>query len=394
VRILSIGSMYPPHHLGGAELAWRSAVHHLRDGGHEVRVLATDFAVADPDLSLPEDPDVHRELQWYWRDHAFPRLSLRERLALERNNAEVLRGHVGEFAPEAVLWSAMGGMSLSLIERVRRDGIPAVGTVYDDWMVYGPKVDAWQRACRRLGALANLVSLASRVPASVDLGAAGRWIFISEAVRRGALSAGWRLPDTVVAHPGIDSQLFRPAPEKAWRGRLLCVGRLDPRKGIETAIRALAALPEATLTVVSGADGVHVSRLRSLVGELGLEGRVELDVRRREQVPAAYAEADALLFPVTWAEPWGLVPLEAMAVGTPVVATGTGGSGEYLRDGENCLIFEPPDDPLALAGAVRKLAADEELRRRLRDGGFETAARFAESSFNRAVEGALVETAE
>ncbi len=386
--------MYPPHHLGGAELAWRSTVHHLRDAGHEVRILATDFAVADPDPSLPEDPDVHRELRWYWRDHAFPRLSLRERLALERQNARVLRGHLSEFEPSVVLWWTMGGMSLSLIERVRQQGIPAVGTVHDDWMVYGPKVDAWQRACRRLGALAPLAGWASGVPARVDLGAAGRWIFISEVVRRGALSAGWRLPDTVVAHTGIDSRLFRPAPEKPWRGRLLCVGRLDPRKGIETAIRALAALPEATLTVVGGGDEVYLSRLRSLVGELGLEGRVEFDVRRREQVPAAYAEADALLFPVTWAEPWGLVPLEAMAVGTPVVATGTGGSSEYLRDGENCLIFEPRDDPIALAESVRRLAGDEELRRRLRDCGFETAARFDESSFNREVERALAEAAE
>ncbi len=56
-------------------------------------------------------------------------------------------------------------------------------------------------------------------------------------------------------------------------------------------------------------------------------------------MPAELAAADALLFPVQWEEPWGLVPLEAMASGTPVVATGTGGSGEYLRDGDNCLVY-------------------------------------------------------
>ena len=50
------------------------------------------------------------------------------------------------------------------------------------------------------------------------------------------------------------------------------------------------------------------------------------------------------MFPVRWNEPWGLVPIEAMARGRPVVATGRGGSGEYLRDGENCMLFDADDD--------------------------------------------------
>jgi glycosyltransferase involved in cell wall biosynthesis len=82
------------------------------------------------------------------------------------------------------------------------------------------------------------------------------------------------------------------------------------------------------------------------------------------------------------------VPLEAMAVGTPVVATGTGGSAEYLQDGENCLIFER-DDAAALAAAVGRLAGDGDLRERLRDGGVATAARYGEEPYNRAVVAAV-----
>jgi hypothetical protein len=85
-----------------------------------------------------------------------------------------------------------------------------------------------------------------------------------------------------------------------------------------------------------------------------------------------YAAHDAVLFPVTWAEPWGLVPLEAMAVGTPVIATGTGGSAEYLSDEGNALLAAP-GDPEALAGAVRRLAADAGLRARLAEAGRRTA---------------------
>ena len=79
-----------------------------------------------------------------------------------------------------------------------------------------------------------------------------------------------------------------------------------------------------------------------------------------------------MLFPVRWREPWGVVPLEAMGVGRPVVATGRGGSGEYLRDGDNALLFDA-EDPAALAAQVTGWPHDEALRERLRAGGLETA---------------------
>jgi glycosyltransferase involved in cell wall biosynthesis len=74
------------------------------------------------------------------------------------------------------------------------------------------------------------------------------------------------------------------------------------------------------------------------------------------------------------------------------VATGLGGSGEYLRDGENCLLA-PPADPGALAAAVRRLRDDGELRARLRAGGERTARTHTEGVFNRAVLEAVVAAA-
>jgi glycosyltransferase involved in cell wall biosynthesis len=79
-----------------------------------------------------------------------------------------------------------------------------------------------------------------------------------------------------------------------------------------------------------------------------------------------------------------------MGRGRPVVATGRGGSAEYLRDGENCLLFEAGDSE-SLASALRHLAADAGLRARLRERGFETAPRHTEAVLNEAVEQALLE---
>jgi phosphatidylinositol alpha-1,6-mannosyltransferase len=73
-----------------------------------------------------------------------------------------------------------------------------------------------------------------------------------------------------------------------------------------------------------------------------------------------------------------------MALGRPVIATGRGGSGEYLRDGENALLFDA-GDASALAAAVKRLAGDRALRARLREGGAATAPLHTEDIFNAAV---------
>jgi glycosyltransferase involved in cell wall biosynthesis len=371
--------MYPPHHLGGYELVWRAAVRHVRAVGHDVRVLTTDFRA--PSAAEPDDPDVHRELRWWWQDHEFPRRTLRERVAIERHNARTLERHLDELRPDVVTWWSMGGMSLSMLERVRRRRIPAVAFVHDDWLDYGPRVDAWLRLFTgpRRSKLAAPAEALLRMPASVDFGAAARYVFVSETTRNRALAAQPTIGDAGIAHSGIDPSYLDPRPERDWSWRMLYVGRIDDRKGIETAAHALEHLPpEATLTVVGEGDPAAEERLRGN-DRIRLEG-----FRTREQLPELYERADVVVFPVIWEEPWGLVPIEAMALGRPVVATGRGGSGEYLRDEENALLFEA-GDARALARAVRRLAENPALRAQLREGGLATAPQHTEDVFNEAV---------
>jgi glycogen(starch) synthase len=390
VRVLTVGNMYPPHHLGGYELVWQDSVRHLRAAGHEVRVLTTSFRRDDPAVGEDDpDSDVHRELGWYWRDHDWPRFGLPARLRLERRNAEILERHLAELRPDAVGWWAMGGLSLSLIERVRSAGIPAAGFVCDEWMVYGPRVDAWLRFAR-LPVIGPLTGRLAGIPTRVRFSDVGPWLFPSETLRRKSAEP-WGLADTAVVHQGVDRRVFAPEEPSPWSWRLLYVGRIDPRKGIDLAVRALRELPrEASLEVVGGGDSRHLDELRKLARGEGVAERVgfhppEPQVRLRER----YAHADALVFPVRWEEPWGLVPLEAMSVGTPVVASGRGGSGEYLEDGLNCLTFDPDLGPGALAERLGRLAGDEALRRRLREGGLRTSEAFPADAFNRGVESTL-----
>jgi len=391
VRILCVGSMYPPHHLGGYELVWQAAVDDLRARGHDVRVLASDHREAGA-AGFPEAPDVHRELRWYWRDHAFPRVGPRARLGLERSNAATFDRHVDDFRPEVVSWWSMGGMSLSLLERARRRRLPGVAFVNDAWLIYGPLVDAWIRFATRPGVPAELLERVTGLPARFDPQASAHFVFASEDTRRASLER-WPIDGSEVVHGGIDRTFFDGGvPPGEWGWRLLYVGRIDPRKGIATAIRALDQLPAAaTLRVVGGGDETHLRELRDLVDSLRLTERVSFDgPRPRGDLPGVYAAADAVVFPVEWAEPWGLVPLEAMACARPVVATGTGGSAEYLRDRENCMLYAP-GDPAGLADRTTQLADDAGLRERLRRGGLETARAHTDEAFNDRVEAVLAE---
>jgi glycosyltransferase involved in cell wall biosynthesis len=385
--------MYPPHHLGGYELVWAAAVAHLRLRGHVVRVLCSDHREEGAGGDAP-GADVHRELRWYWRDHAFPRLGPGGVLAVERANAATFERHLDDFAPDVLAWWAMGGMSLSLLERGRRRRVPAVAFVNDDWLIYGPRVDAWQRLAARPAVPRRLLERVTGLPAGFDPAGCDLVVFASESIRRAA-EARWRLPPTEVAYGGIDPGFLAgpPGPD-GWSWRLLYVGRIDPRKGIATLLEALVDLPAAaTLLVVGGGEAAHLDELRRLADRLRVADRVTFAGRRdRSALPAVYAAADAVVFPVLWEEPWGLVPLEAMAGGRPVVATGTGGSGEYLRDGENCLLFAP-GDPAQLVERLARLAADPGLRARLRDGGRRTARANTDAAFNARVESVLAEVA-
>jgi glycosyltransferase involved in cell wall biosynthesis len=388
MRVLAVGNMYPPHHLGGYELVWASAMHHLRDHGHTVRVLTTDFRTTS---RAPDRDEVFRELRWYWRDHAWPRLRWHERLALERHNHRTLTRHLSELQPDVVTWWAMGGMSLSLIERVRREQLPAVGFVHDDWLAYGPRVDQWVRVFGSRPRAGAIVERLSGVPTRIELDQAARYVFVSETVLAHARAEGLKLGGSTIAPSGIDPRFFVPPRDVGWGWRLLYVGRIDERKGVSDAVASLAELPgQAELTIAGDGDPSELERLRALAAELGIDDRVHTTgMRSRSELAELYTEADALLFPVRWDEPWGLVPLEAMAAGCVVVATGHGGSGEYLRDGGNGLLV-PAGDPPAIARALYRLSEDAELRERLRQGGAVTARQHTEEAFNQAALEAII----
>ena len=370
--------MYPPHHLGGYELSCYDVMARFRARGHDVTVLTTTMRL--PGVDDPPDErssGVHRELSFYWHDHRILNPAPWKRLRMERGNQAALHHLLAETAPDVVSAWNLGARSLGLLATVVESGLPLVLNVCDEWPIYGPRIDAWTRLFVGRPRLAALVRRRAGVPTALaDLGSNAAFLYVSDSIRRKVEAASpWQPRISSIVYSGIDTRYFADAPRspQPWRWRLLYMGRIDERKGIHVAVEALRSLPqEATLEVHGRGDLEYLERLRGLARRLGLEQRVRFAVSPREELGERYRDADVVVFPTIWDEPFGLVPVEAMACGTPVVATGTGGSGEFLLDGVNCVRI-PPSDPQALAAAVRRIAGDEALRRRLVQSGFRTA---------------------
>jgi glycosyltransferase involved in cell wall biosynthesis len=385
LRVLVITSLYPPHALGGYEKSCQDVVDRWLAKGHDVDVLTTTTrfeAVTDSGFDEATQPHVHRELGWYWDDHKILRPSVRRRIAIERGNQQALQRLIDQLRPDVVSFWAMGGMSLGLITTCLARSQSIAFVMEDDWFVYAPKIDAWTSAWtskpRALGALAaRLTGLPS--PNLPQLPAPATVAFASDYLRRRATKDGLiRFTTSEIVPLGTDPADFpsRAPDDRPWRGRLLAVGRIEDRKGFDTAVRALPDLPGVTLRIVGPGVETHVTALLALAGQLDVGDRLTIDSEvPREALAAAYADADAFVFPSRWDEPFGMVPLEAMTQATPVIATRRGGSAEFLTDGVNCLEV-PADDPAAIAHAVQALADDAALRRKLVDGGVATGAAF------------------
>src|SRR5262245_35995059 len=149
---------------------------------------------------------------------------------------------------------------------------------------------------------------------------------------------------------------------------LIYVGRLQPIKGLETLLDAMVRLPAATLLIIGGdqdePDNGHGAELRGQVAALDLSRRVRfLGAQPQDRLRLFYAAADATVMP-SYYESFGMVALEAMACGSPVIASRVGGLTTTVRDGVTGYLV-PEGDAAALAERIQAVLADAATRERL-----------------------------
>jgi glycosyltransferase involved in cell wall biosynthesis len=360
VRVLVVSGIWPPD-VGGPASHAPDVAGFLRSRGHEVEVVVT--------ASTAPAPEAY-PVRWIRR--SLPKGAIHARTGLEvarraaRADVVYTTGMFGRSALGARLARRPYVIKLTAdpaFERARRRGI------------VGGDVDEFQRDGS--GAAVRLLRLAR----DLELRHAAHVFTPSAYLRELALSWG--------VDSGHVSVLPNPAPHlPTLRSRdelrsafgidgptLAFAGRLTAQKSLRVALEAVAAVEGVTLLIAGTGD--QQPALERDVAELGLPERVRfLGALPRERVVELFAAADASILSSTW-ENFPHTVVEALAVGTPVIATATGGVGEVVQDGENGLLV-PLGDSEALGDAVRRYFADEELRRRLRERAAPSVERYSQ----------------
>ncbi len=326
MRILQLAKYYWPHS-GGMERVVQGLATGLADRGHDAEVIAVT-AFGDPRRGGKRRETVKRH--WSFAPVGSQELAPTY-LAAAWRRADVIHLHHPN--------------SLADVAYALRPSLaPLVVTQHADYPSAKYKIPGWY-ALRRAEAIV--------VPSTAHL----------------ALSRELKgFEDKVVVIPfGIDEGRWElvPPPPPGNPPRALFIGQLVPFKGVDFLLRALELVPDLRLDIVG--DGPERNRLRTMADALAISDRVKFwGEYPDEDLPRRMADADFLVLPsVTVEEMFGMVLLEAMAAGRPVITTAVpSGVREVNVAGETGLEV-PIRDPVALAEAMKCLADDPALRERL-----------------------------
>ncbi len=362
MRVLFCTDTYPPQ-VNGVSIVTALSVAGLTRLGWECAVVAPEYpehtrtqwrgeatppgvqVVSLPSVALPRYPEVRLALPLASPVH---RITEAFRPNLIHCETEFTVGRIGQIA-------------------AARAGVPAVSSYHTD---FGRYTEAYGFPWLRSRVSAYLGRFHRRSRRVYTPSTASR----DEVARLGAAEVEvWgRGVDTELFHPGRRSQAMRAALGMGSRFTFLYVGRLSPEKRPEQVIEAfrLASeiLPKGVIHLVIAGTGPRESELRAAappgVAFLGL-------LERQSQLPDLYANSDAFLF-ASVTETLGLVVLEAMASGLPVIAPAAGGVRDHLVDGENGIVC-PEGDVAEMARAMIRLTGDWALSRHLARGARRTA---------------------
>ena len=351
MRIVQVSPWFYPH-LGGVESHVRTLAAELASRGNEVTVVTTRDEISAAGREEMDGFDVVRvrPRMIAMRTPIAPRI----RAAVRDAPADVIHAHM----PPPLTAGYAGEAALAR-------GVPLVLTYHCDVELpffLGSAVEAMYR--RSLGD--STLRRAAKVIVTTKTYAA-----TSRAV--------WRHNPLVIPN-AVDHRRFRPDVDGAGiRARLkiptgkpmvLLVGRIVPHKGVEHFVEAARYVPDA-LFLVAGA-GSSLESMERLAASLGVKDRVRFLGRvSQENLPRLYAACDVFVLPsVSRLEAFGIVALEAMSTGKPVVVADIPGVREVIQDGREGLLADPIN-PQDLADKVRRLLADPALRKTMGERGRE-----------------------
>lgn len=349
---------------GGMEAYSRTVEEALRQRGHRVTTItsACPGCERQPETIYLDGTRAGRYSRGWWR-----------------GSTQLLKQLQDEGSVDAILSESAAARAYVLAGRRDPARLPTVfvlhGTLASELRTH------WRtaRSARGAARLAKLLVTAGPDWFRWRLAAPGvaRWIAVSEQVAADAhRTLGLRQETLTTVASGIDTTLWRPDPQqRAWLREEIGVapenpvmvgaGRIEQGKGFHIAIGGLAALDRADVHLVILGVGSAMPGLKQLAAEAGVAERVHFPgFVEPKRLSRYFQGADILLMPSIAEEALGLVALQGLATGLPVVASNVGGIPTAVASGENGFLVRPGDS-VALAKAVNSLLGNEHLRTKL-----------------------------
>ena len=339
MRILYQCNGLPPGFIGGAEIFSMHFVEQMHRRGHDIRVVTShDNRVVTSLISVGGEASPYRCSAPVIK-LPFAETFLDRGLRGQRQTFQHVEAILASFHPEVIHLNDVREAGFFFLRRSELD-IPRLLTLHAPLKTGG------------IGGLeGRMIAEADRIVAvSAALGASAAQAYPAT---RSKLS---------VIRNALPIPAIAPAPLPFDPPVVLCLGRLAAEKGFDIALEAFAkvqaAFPGARLWIAG--NGPEREALEARAESLGITRQVEFTGWIEPwKVPDLLDRATVVLMPSKWAEPFGLVALQAGQMGRPVIATATGGLPEIVDDGETGLLV-PVGDVDALAGALRLLLAAPE----------------------------------
>lgn len=378
MKILVLSDFYPPCKGGGHHIQCKIIAEGLAERGHEVSVLTSQYGVTGNN----EDDKHFRVLKVLPFECArgIKRKYLNIKTGfLGRINYFITRRIIKKTNPDIVYVGYIRYISAFPLKAIQNRGIPAVYHLGSNLFVQYVKdcileKNLFKRLWRKL--ISGFYSLK-------EFDFNHNMITVSEALKKEHIAAGFPESNISVIPRGISPELINnrgkciTATNKN-QIKILYIGRMIPEKGVHIAISAIGHLvnrlgvKNVQFDLFGNGSDAYIENLKNLTHNLKIEKHVKFHGKvDRGQLLKIYQDYDLFLLPSIFQEPFGVVLIEAMARGVPVVATDTGGIPEVISHEVNGLLVSP-EDSIKMAEAVKRLIDNPLLAQKLSNNGIRT----------------------
>ena len=349
MKILTVTNYYPPHFIGGYEIACKDTMNYLNSMGHEIKVLSSNYLKSDED-----EKNISRDMQLI----DYNNTSKYQKKIYEYENYTILKEEIESFKPDLVYFWSLRGIGIEMIKAVEEKSLAKVFEIGDFWM-YGYMQNSFKKKLKSF--IPFLADYRPEISPSICV---SEWVSDEMQEVYGSKTTYMYPNATFIPQVTLRNN------EKI---KFVFSGRIDEEKGLDIAIKALNKFakkyPESDFSFDIYGDGKdsYIQECKLLAKPIKSQVSFKGKVKSKRDI---YANATILLMPTRMREPFGLVVIEAMANKCAVIATNAYGPAEIIDHEVNGLLFDiEKEDELFLQ--IQKLYFNKELLCKIQDNAYE-----------------------